>query len=93
MESDRCMPSHCRDAQARDVIVKDASAEALFPHQPQYQPVPSLPLGAALLPTFDEATKELDVVNSDMQVSSWQLATVNACECQPHAQVRVHQPS
>ena len=73
------MSSHCRDAQARDVIVKDASAEALFPHQPQYQPAPQLPLGAAEMPGAAEATEQLDVADSGIQVSTRQQAAKRAC--------------
>ncbi len=64
--------------------MKDASAEALFPHQPQFQPAPRLPLGAA-------ATEEFDVVNTDMQVSRWQLATIDDHARHSQSQARFYQ--
>ena len=54
----------CRDAHARDVVVKDASAEALFPHQSQIQPLPRL------APSFAEpagADSAAHAANSDAQ--------------------------
>ena len=58
-----------RDAQARDVIVRDASAEALFPHQPQFQPEPRLPLGLDIPAGAAEARATANVVNGNMQAS------------------------
>ena len=57
-----------RDAQDRGVIVAEASAEALFPDQPQFQPAPQLPLAAALAPAADVATEDVAMADGNEQV-------------------------
>ena len=48
------------------MVVKDASAEALFPHQPQFQPPPRLPLVAAQ-PASMTGGEQASVANGDAQ--------------------------
>jgi hypothetical protein len=56
-----------RDAHARDVVVKDASAEALFPHQPQFQPPPRL-APASAQPASADGAAQASAANGNTQV-------------------------